>query len=77
MAIGEREIKEARYWNANGVGIAIVAVITRNIDWAAYIGADDGWSEDACIKLATDWGAKLSAADAKHFFPSIELPYRD
>ena len=53
-----------------------MAVITCGIDWAAYIGADDGWEEDACIIWTAEYGAKLSAEDAKHFFPSIKLPYR-
>jgi len=70
------KIEEGRYWNINGVGICIVAVITESVDWAAYIGADDGWSEQACIKWTIDYGAKLSAQDAKHFFPKIKLPYR-
>ena len=65
-----------RYWNSNGKGIAIVAVITENIDWAAYIGADNGWSEEGCVNATAKYGAKLSAVDAKHFFPDIKLPYR-
>ena len=73
---GERKIIEGRYWNTNGVGITIVAVITYDIDWAAYIGADPGWEEAACIRWTVKWGAKLSAQDAKHFFPDIKLPYR-
>lgn len=71
-----KEALEARYWNVNGVGICIVAVVTKGIDWAAYIGADDGWSEEACIRWATEKGAKLSQQDAHHFFPNIKLPYR-
>jgi len=74
--LGDRKIIEGRYWNSGGKGITIVAVITHDIDWAAYIGADDGWEEEACIKHAVDYGAKLSAQDAKHFFSDIELPYR-
>lgn len=71
------KIIEGRYWNTNGKGITIVAVITEDIDWAAYIGADDGWEEEACIKWAADYGAKLSESDARYIFPSIELPYRN
>lgn len=67
---------QGRYWNTNGKGITIVAVITEGIDWAAYIGADDGCEEAACIKWAAEYGAKLSEHDARHFFPDIELPYR-
>ena len=74
--LGRQKIIEGRYWNTNGKGITIVAVITQGIDWAAYIGADDGWKEEACIKWTAEHGAKLSAQDARHFFPEITLPYR-
>ena len=67
---------EGRYWNSNGVGIAIVASVTKSIDWAAYIGADDGYSEDACLQWTARHGSKLSEEDARHLFPDIELPYR-
>ena len=78
-------IREARYWNSNGHGIAIVASIsiwgkdsegTERGDWAAYIGADNGQSEEACIISTKEEGDKLSEPDARHFFPDIELPYR-
>jgi hypothetical protein len=69
-------IIEGRYWNTNGKGITIVASITEGIDWAAYIGADNGWEEEACVKWAAEHGAKLSETDARHFFPDIELRYR-
>ncbi len=73
-----RKIYSGRYWNTNGKGITIVAVITEDIDWAAYIGADNGWEEKACIQWAADYGAKLSERDARYFFPDIpqELKYR-
>ncbi len=67
---------EARYWNTNGRGIAIVAVITEGIDWAAYIGADNGWCESDCCITAAQCGEKLSEPDARHFFPDIKLRYR-
>jgi|TARA_Y100000310_G_C20696669_1_gene826190 hypothetical protein len=67
---------EGRYYNTNGKGIAIVAAVTKGIDWAAYIGADDGWHESDCLDWAAKHGAKLSEQDARHFFPAIELPYR-
>jgi hypothetical protein len=69
-------IVEGRYWNTNGKGITIVASITEGIDWAAYIGADDGFEEEDCIKWAVKFGAKLPETDARHFFPDITLPYR-
>lgn len=68
---------EGRYWNANGRGIAVVAVVHQGCDWAAYIGADNGQREHDCLKWAAEHGAKLSAQDAKHFFPEIKLPYRN
>ena len=67
---------EGRYWNTNGKGIAIVASITNPIDWAAYIGADDGEEEEACVEWTAHYGDTLSEKDARHFFPDIELPYR-
>ena len=73
---GRQESLEARYWNTNGKGICIIAVITKGVDWAAYIGADNGYSEEGCLEWASRHGAKLSSKDAKHFFPEIELPYR-
>ena len=74
--LGDKKIIEAAYWNTNGKGITIVAVVTEGIDWAAYIGADDGWDEEECIRWTAERGAKLSRGDAKHFFPDIKLPYR-
>ena len=76
MAMGQRHSREGRYWNSNGKGICIVASITEDIDWTAYIGADNGWSEEECMKWTLENGAKLSADDAKYFFPDIKLPYR-
>ncbi len=78
-------IKEARYYNSNGKGITIVASISiwnkdaegiEHGDWSAYIGADNGESEENCIRFALEYGAKLSREDAKYYFPEITLPYR-
>ncbi len=73
----KKTIKEARYWNCDGVGIAIVASITDPVDWAAYIGGDTtkGLEEDT-VQYVKMYGCKLSEKDARHFFPDIELPYR-
>ena len=71
-----REKIEGRFWNCQGKQIAIVAVVTKGIDWAAYIGADNSHSEDDTLAYAARYGSKLSASDAKHFYPEIELPYR-
>lgn len=77
MAMGTQRIIPGRYWNYQGVaGIAIVAVVTEGIDWAAYIGVDDGWSTRACHETAAEYGEKLTEADARHFFPDIEESYR-
>jgi len=70
---------EGRFWNCQGKQIAIVASITKRIDWAAYIGTDapDSYGEeDTCI-YALEKGCKLSEEDARYFFPAIELPYRN
>ena len=72
-----KTLRTARYWNSNGHGIAIVASITDPIDWAAYIGADKGLREKDCVITVAQEGDKLSEKDARHFFPAIELPYRN
>lgn len=33
------QLVSGAYWNANGFAVAIVAVVTPGVDWAAYIGA--------------------------------------
>jgi len=75
-----RKVIRGRYWNCNGVAIAIVAVVTEGIDWAAYIGGGCG-SMTEHEKDAVDWaakyGAKLYERDARYFFPDVALPYRD
>lgn len=73
---GGRQFYEGRYWNANGSGICIIAVVTAGVDWSAYVGSDNGWSENDCLRWTADYGVKLSAKDAKYFFPEIKLPYR-
>lgn len=71
-------IKSARYWNINGIAIAVVAVITEDIDWVAYIGATTGVEyETDAIDWTIKFGAKLYNADAHYFFPDIKLPYRN
>lgn len=68
---------EARFWNCQGKQIAIVACVTKDIDWAAYIGADNSQTEDDTLHYAAKYGCKLSEKDARYFFPGIELPYRN
>ena len=72
-----RDKYEGRYWNCQGNGIAIVASITKGIDWAAYIGTDKSRSEGATLQFVSDWGCKLTERDARYFFPDITLPYRN
>ena len=67
---------EARYYNCNGYAVAIVAVVTEEVDWAAYIGGSDGkLSEKETIEWVVRKGAKLTWKDASHYFPEIKLPY--
>ena len=68
---------EGRYWNSNNYGCAIVAVIGRNNDWAAYIGGCPPESEEEGLAFVAAHGAKLSEEDARHFFPDLELVYRN
>lgn len=69
---------EGRYYNANEFAVAIVASITHEIDWAAYIGATFGdiLLESETVQAVLKFGCKLSEKDARHYFPEIELPYR-
>ena len=75
--LGEQVLITGLYRNSNRHACAVVAVITTGIDWAAYInGCDVHASEADCVREVADYGAKLSEATARHFFPSIDLPYR-
>lgn len=66
------------YWNANGKGICIVAKEGGNEDWAAYIGADDGWREAECVEWACRRGCKLSKDQAHRWFPDLPIErYRE
>jgi len=74
--MAEREIAH-RYWNSNGIGIAIVAIRGYAGDWAAYIGAEPlGWAEQDAVDKAAECGEKLSEALAQAIFPTIESHYR-
>lgn len=78
MVLGTRKFHTARYYNANGFAVAVVAVITEGIDWSVYIGGTDLVEREAdAVKWVAEMGAKLSRADAKYYFPDIMLPYRD
>jgi len=75
--MGDRIIKEGRYYNANYHACAIVAVITEGIDWAAYMnGCDASLPEQEALEWVAERGCKLSEQDARYYFPDIKLPYR-
>jgi hypothetical protein len=66
------------YWNANGIGISIVAVEGGVADWAAYIGADDGKRTEECVKWTVRHGSKLSRDQAHRWFPDLPIEaYRE
>lgn len=69
---------EARFWNCQGKQIAVVACITKGIDWVAYIGTDApvSYTEADTLKYVAEYGCNLSVEDARYFFPEIDLPYR-
>lgn len=69
--LGERWTREGRYWNV-GMGICIMAAITEGVDWAAYIGADNGESERNCMEYTLEYGAKLLKHEALCFFPEFK-----
>lgn len=69
----------ARYYNSNGIGIAIVAVATyydgEIFDWAAYIGGSS-WGaerEEWAVEEAAKTGCKLPKGDAEHYFPTLPI----
>ena len=67
-----------RYWNSNGIGIAIVAIRGQIGDWAAYIGAEPvGWAEADAVLAAAHSGEKLLERLARSIFPTIEGHYRN
>ena len=68
---------EARYWNSNGYGCAVVASIGVEGAWSAYIGGCPPESEEEGLDFVARHGAKLSEDDARHFFPNLDLPYRN
>ena len=77
-AYGVSGILSYNYWNANGKGICIVAVEGGAADWAAYIGADDGWKEAECVEWTCRHGCKLSRDQAHRWFPQLPIEaYRE
>lgn len=58
-----------RYWNANGMGMAIIAH-QGVVDWAAYIGAQpDPATEEETVSWTQLRGCKLAESEALGFFP--------
>lgn len=78
QTIGVKTYLEGRYWNTGEYAVAIMAVSTEGVDWAAYIGATPsiGHREEDTMTHVCQWGSKLSERDARHFFPNIKEPYR-
>lgn len=79
MGEWEQDTKIARYYNSDGIGTAIVAVVSRHdgniLDWAAYIGASARGArrEEWAIEDVAKTGCKLARADARHFFPALPI----
>lgn len=71
-----RTRKVARYYNSNGIAVAIVAVATyfdnQLFDWAAYIGGSTRVEHlEDTVREVAEYGAKLSPEDATYFFPDF------
>ena len=64
----------SKYWNTNGIGIAIVVVLGNNNDVAAYIGASEEGSQrmEAAFEWAASFGAKLYREEAFGMIPMLE-----
>jgi len=76
--VGKKTIHSARYCNNGEASAAIVAVVTECVDWSCYFGVSINVEHERdCILDVANNGDKMSEADAHHFFPNIDLPYRD
>jgi len=73
---------EGGYWNANESAVAIVAVVTPGIDWAAYIGGtselEGPYTKEETLRWVAHYGCKLSEATARPFFDNrlADMVYR-
>lgn len=77
MKRGDKYLVTGRYFNANFFATVIVASVTHEVDWGAYIGeAPYHHTEKKTASFVAQTGCKLSEKDARHFFPKINLPYR-
>ena len=68
------KIYHSKYWNTNGIGIAIVAVRGGNNDIAAYIGASEAGAErqEEAEGWAKRFGAKLGKEEAFGMLPHLQ-----
>ena len=76
--VEELRVLNYSYWNANGIGVCIVAVEGGAADWAAYIGADDGQRTEECVAWTIRRGCKFSRNQANRWFPELPIErYRE
>jgi len=76
--VEELRVLSYNYWNANGIGICIIAVEGHVADWAAYIGGDDGQRTEECVAWTKRFGCKLSRKQANRWFPELPIEaYRE
>jgi hypothetical protein len=75
---GDKYSIEGRYFNAQGWAVAIVASVTHELDWGAYIGSTTGpLTDKETLDYVVKWGCKLREEDARYFFPRLkDMPYR-
>lgn len=70
-----------RYFNGNGMVVAIVACVAFGLrgklrNWSAYWGAaDPDYSKIEAAQKVAKHGDKMSQSDAKHFFPRLDGTY--
>lgn len=80
------QVIQHKYWNVNGIGIAVVAKEGGVKDCAVYLGASvrGAETEELAVEDAIRWGAKLSREEAYGMLPRLQqelqelgLTYRD
>ena len=72
------------YSNANGIAVAIVAVVNyfndgAVFDWAMYIGGSKFTEhQEDCVEEVAQKGCKMTKKDAAWFFPGLDITrYRE
>jgi len=60
-----------KYWGANGIGIAVVAVEGGANDVGAYIGATTDEKMEDTFRWTVSHGAKLYREEAEAMLPSL------